>query len=137
MHVDALTSPTHTTVQLVLQPSATTPSNPQLSMRTSANLTRSAAAAAAAGKSYLIGYGRDQPKRPHHRQSACNLEYTEPCRKVENGTCCVGESGADCCNLDSFMSDRPAKIKVNRSILHAASGTVRSTVCCCCNLDGS
>jgi hypothetical protein len=69
-----------------------------------------------AGKSYLIGYGPDQPKRPHHRQSACNVDYTEPCRKVENGTCCVGESGANCCNLDSFMSDRPAKIKVRETV---------------------
>ncbi|WIA40308.1 hypothetical protein OEZ86_013679 [Tetradesmus obliquus] len=64
------------------------------------------------GKSYLIGYGPDQPKRPHHRQSACNVDYQEPCRKVENGTCCAGETGANCCNLDSFMSDAPAKIKV-------------------------
>jgi hypothetical protein len=28
------------------------------------------------GKSYVIGYGPDQPKRPHHRQSACSPTYT-------------------------------------------------------------
>lgn len=27
------------------------------------------------GKSYLIGYGPDQPQRPHHRQSACAATY--------------------------------------------------------------
>jgi endoglucanase len=64
------------------------------------------------GKSYLIGYGPDQPKRPHHRQSACSISYQEPCARVNNGTCCVGESGTRCCNADAFMSDHPALFKV-------------------------
>lgn len=72
------------------------------------------------GKSYLIGYGPDQPQRPHHRQSACALNYAGPCRAVNNGTCCAGEipgeagvrAGKGCCNVDSFMSSRPAQIKV-------------------------
>jgi hypothetical protein len=46
------------------------------------------------GKSYLIGFGTNQPLRPHHRQSACSARYTEPCTPFNGGTCCVGESGA-------------------------------------------
>jgi hypothetical protein len=43
------------------------------------------------GKSYLIGYGTGQPQRPHHRQSACNARYAEPCSAADSGTCCSGE----------------------------------------------
>lgn len=59
----------------------------------------------------------DQPKRPHHRQSACAAEYKAPCRKVENGTCCAGESGTGCCNLDGFMSDKPAVIQIKGGLV--------------------
>lgn len=45
------------------------------------------------GKSYLIGFGTNQPQRPHHRQSACNARYNEPCSAAGGGTCCAGESG--------------------------------------------
>jgi hypothetical protein len=45
------------------------------------------------GKSYLIGFGTNQPQRPHHRQSACNAKYNEPCSASDSGTCCAGESG--------------------------------------------
>jgi hypothetical protein len=45
------------------------------------------------GKSYLIGFGANQPQRPHHRQSACNAKYNEPCSASDSGTCCAGESG--------------------------------------------
>jgi hypothetical protein len=46
------------------------------------------------GKSYLIGFGTNQPQRPHHRQSACSARYTEPCTPFNGGTCCAGQSGA-------------------------------------------
>lgn len=45
------------------------------------------------GKSYLIGFGTNQPQRPHHRQSACNARYNEPCSASGGGTCCAGENG--------------------------------------------
>lgn len=44
-------------------------------------------------KSYVIGYGPNQPQRPHHRQTACSALYTEPCALQNSGTCCAGESG--------------------------------------------
>lgn len=44
-------------------------------------------------KSYLIGFGTNQPQRPHHRQSACSARYSEPCSPFNSGTCCAGESG--------------------------------------------
>jgi hypothetical protein len=44
-------------------------------------------------KSYLIGFGTNQPQRPHHRQSACSARYNEPCSASDSGTCCAGESG--------------------------------------------
>lgn len=31
-----------------------------------------------------------------------------PCVAKNNGTCCAGESGESCCNVDSFMSVKPA-----------------------------
>jgi hypothetical protein len=69
------------------------------------------------GKSYVIGYGPDQPKRPHHRQSACSPTYTLPCVAKNNGTCCAGESGESCCNVDSFMSAKPATIQVKGGLV--------------------
>lgn len=45
------------------------------------------------GKSYLIGFGSNQPQRPHHRQSACSARYNEPCTPSDGGTCCAGERG--------------------------------------------
>lgn len=45
------------------------------------------------GKSYLIGWGPNQPQHPHHRQSACNIKYSEPCNPFNGGTCCAAESG--------------------------------------------
>ncbi|WIA29389.1 hypothetical protein OEZ86_011893 [Tetradesmus obliquus] len=67
----------------------------------------------ATGKSYLIGYGPDQPKRPHHRQSACSARYTEPCNPFNGGTCCAGESGVGvggCCDESNFRNPHPAQI---------------------------
>jgi hypothetical protein len=45
-------------------------------------------------RSYVIGYGPNQPQRPHHRQTACSALYNEPCSLANSGTCCAGESGA-------------------------------------------
>eukprot|EP00775_Hariotina_reticulata_P012172 gene12172-12310_t len=61
------------------------------------------------GKSYLIGYGPDQPKRPHHRQSACAETYKAPCQRIKAGT--------GCCNAETFMSDEPARIKINGGLV--------------------
>jgi hypothetical protein len=56
------------------------------------------------GRSFIIGYGSDQPQRPHHRGAACSFNYGEPCKLGPispnpdvtggNGTCCRGEGGA-------------------------------------------
>ena len=44
-------------------------------------------------RSYVIGYGPNWPKQPHHRQSACSATYSEPCVLSNGGTCCAGERG--------------------------------------------
>jgi hypothetical protein len=55
------------------------------------------------GRSFIIGYGPNQPKRPHHRGAACAFNYKAPCKlgpigpnadvDGRNGTCCAGEGG--------------------------------------------
>jgi hypothetical protein len=63
-------------------------------------------------RSFVIGYGPNWPKRPHHRSTACSATYNEPCVLSNGGTCCAGESGESddvtrtsigctecCCNL--------------------------------------
>jgi endoglucanase len=60
---------------------------------------------ASTDRSYLIGYGLNQPQRPHHRQSACSAKYTEPCTPTDGGTCCVGESGAHALNTPLSLVD--------------------------------
>jgi hypothetical protein len=44
-------------------------------------------------RSFVIGYGPNWPKRPHHRSTACSATYNEPCVLSNGGTCCAGESG--------------------------------------------
>jgi hypothetical protein len=34
--------------------------------------------------------------------------FLGPCVAKNNGTCCAGESGESCCNVDSFMSAKAA-----------------------------
>ncbi|KAF8073058.1 celI [Scenedesmus sp. PABB004] len=68
---------------------------------------------ASTGRSFLIGYGPNQPQRPHHRQSACSAKYSEPCTPFNGGTCCAGEQGTGpggCCDESNFMASHPAQI---------------------------
>eukprot|EP00882_Tetradesmus_deserticola_P025807 GHRQ01028376.1.p1 GENE.GHRQ01028376.1~~GHRQ01028376.1.p1 ORF type:complete len:447 (+),score=89.44 GHRQ01028376.1:369-1709(+) len=72
------------------------------------------------GKSYLIGYGPNQPQRPHHRQSACNAAYSEPCTSNDGGTCCAGEQGVGaggCCTSANFFNSHAALIKVTGALV--------------------
>jgi hypothetical protein len=38
----------------------------------------------------------------------CLPPFLGPCVAKNNGTCCAGETGESCCNVDSFMSAKAA-----------------------------
>lgn len=40
-----------------------------------------------------------------------------PCVQQGNGTCCAGETGEACCNVESFMSSKPAVIAVKGGLV--------------------